>query len=82
MARPQPCQIARRNPHTDPRLTEIPAFASGKIYNNNRRTNEFGGNDYRESGTVNPNLVLRDLIKIFHPDLLPNHEFYYYEQLR
>lgn len=68
--------------NTDPRLTEIPAFVSGKIYNNNRRTNEFGGNDYWESGTVNPNLVLRDLIKIFHPDLLPNHEFYYYEQLR
>ncbi|MDR2562697.1 MAG: ABC transporter substrate-binding protein [Prevotellaceae bacterium] len=65
----------------DPRLAEIPAFKNGRVYNNNFRTNESGGNDFWEAGTVKPNLILRDLIKIFHPDLLPQYEFYFYEKL-
>ena len=77
-----PATSLNRIRHTDPRLAEIPAFGKGKVYNNNRRVNEFGGNDFWESGAVKPNLILRDLIKIFHPGLLPNHEFYYYEQLK
>ena len=65
----------------DPRLSEIHAFEQKKVYNNNRRSNEFGGNDFWESGVVNPHLILRDLIKIFHPELLSQHEFYYYKRL-
>jgi len=30
---------------------------------------------------TNPHLVLADLIKIFHPELLPDHELYFYQQL-
>ena len=52
------------------------------MFNNNRRTNGIGGNDYWESGITNPHLVLADLIKIFHPDLLPDHDLYYYHPLQ
>ncbi len=65
----------------DERFAEFAAFQSGRIYNNNARVNEYGGNDYWESGVTNPHLVLADLIAIFHPDLLPEHELYFYRQL-
>ena len=49
--------------------------------NNNARTNAAGGNDYYESAVVNPDLVLRDLVKIFHPELVEE-DFVYYKQLK
>jgi iron complex transport system substrate-binding protein len=44
--------------------------------------NDIGANDYWESGSVNPHLILADLITIFHPDLLPGHQLVYYKQLQ
>ncbi len=35
-----------------------------------------------ERGINHPDEVLADLIKIFHPELLPDHEFVYYERLK
>lgn len=67
---------------SDERLTEFLPFQQGHVYNNNARVNEYGGNDYWESGITRPDEILRDLIKILHPDLLPEHEFVYYQQLR
>lgn len=66
----------------DERLDSFAAAQEGRVYNNNRRVNENGGNDYWESGVTNPHLVLADLVAIFHPDLLPDHELYYYQQVR
>ncbi|MBU2513750.1 ABC transporter substrate-binding protein [bacterium] len=51
------------------------------VYNNNARINQFGGNDYWESGLANPHLLLKDLIKIFHPHLLPDHKLNWYKRL-
>lgn len=65
----------------DERFAEFAAFQHGTIYNNNARQKENGGNDYWESGVANPDVVLADLITIFHPDLLPDHELYYYRKL-
>ncbi len=65
----------------DERYTQFAAYQNGNVYNNNKRLNENGGNDYWESGVTNPHLVLADLIKIFHPELLPDHELYFYQKL-
>lgn len=62
----------------DERFTEFAAYQNGNVYNNDLRTNELGANDYFESGTANPHLVLADLAKIFHPELMEDHEFVYY----
>jgi len=67
--------------NTDKRLATLRPFRMGNLYNNNVRLNRFGGNDYWESGIVNPHLILRDIIHILHPDLLPGHEPVYYRQL-
>jgi iron complex transport system substrate-binding protein len=65
----------------DERLAQFRAFQEGNVYNNNARVNEHGGNDYWESGLTRPDLVLADLIKIFHPKLFPEHELVYYKKL-
>jgi hypothetical protein len=67
---------------TDERYTKLSAFQSGRVFNNNARVNEFGGNDYWQSGTISPHLVLSDLVKILHPELLPKHQLIYYQPLK
>ncbi|WP_205509567.1 ABC transporter substrate-binding protein [Longitalea arenae] len=66
----------------DPRYTAFRAYQQGALYNNNKRTNDIGANDYWESGAVNPARILADLVKIFHPELMPDHQLYYYQQLQ
>ena len=64
-----------------PKFIDTRCFRGGQVYNNNARTNAAGGNDYYESAVVNPDLVLRDLVKIFHPELVEE-DFVYYKQLK
>ena len=65
----------------DPRLAAIEAFEKGHVYNNNKRLNPWGGNDYWESGMLRPDEILADLVSILYPDLLPNRELVYYRRL-
>ncbi len=65
----------------DSRYSNFQAVKKGNVYNNNARLNENGGNDYWEAGISNPDVILADLIKIFHPELLPNHQLFFYQQL-
>jgi iron complex transport system substrate-binding protein len=65
----------------DIRLEKFKPFKTGQVYNRNKRLNLYGGNDYMESGTVNPDLILKDLIRILHPELLPKDTLYYYRKL-
>lgn len=65
----------------DSRFADFAAFKKGQLYSHLLRKNTHHFFDFYESGIVNPHLVLADLIKIFHPELLPSHQFYYYQQL-
>ena len=66
-----------------PKFANVPCVQHGAVYNCDRRTNSTGGNDYWESGVVRPDIVLQDLIGIFHPEVLesPAPELYYYRRL-
>lgn len=64
-----------------PGFADTPCFRSGSLYNNNARTTPGGGNDYYEGGVVHPDILLRDLVKIFHPELVEE-DFVYYRQLK
>lgn len=66
---------------SDERLASLKVFQEGRIYNNINKLSPHGGNDFWESGTVNPHKVLSDLIAIFHPELL-NGEMTYYKEIR
>jgi len=65
----------------DTRYQDFRSFKTKSIYNITGRDKEGGGNDYYESGIINPHLVLKDIVKIFHPALFPNHQLVYYKQL-
>ncbi|MDR2936051.1 MAG: ABC transporter substrate-binding protein [Rikenellaceae bacterium] len=65
----------------NPKFGNIPAVRQGHVYNNNARQTPMGGSDFWESGTVAPQMVLKDLVRILHPELLPDHELYYFKRL-
>jgi iron complex transport system substrate-binding protein len=64
-----------RNQH--PKFANMPCVQHGKIYNCDKRRVLGGGNDYWESGVVQPDVILRDLIKVFHPELISEELVYY-----
>jgi iron complex transport system substrate-binding protein len=65
----------------DERLSELKCFRDGKVFNNNNRVNEHGGNDYWETGSVYPNIIIKDIAKILHPDLFPAYNLIFYKKL-
>ncbi len=65
----------------DPRLEKIPCYISGNIYNNTKRISPEGGNDYWESGTLNPHIILSDIASILHPGILGEYELVYYRKI-
>lgn len=61
----------------NPKFTDAKSVREKTAYNNNLRLTATGGNDYWESAVVRPDIVLRDLIHIFHPELAPDSLYYY-----
>lgn len=57
------------------------AYKDGNVYNTRKRSNASGGNDYWEGAVARPDLLLSDMIKVFHPELLPDYELTYIEKL-
>lgn len=63
------------------RFATLPVVRQGRVYNNDARTTPAGGSDFWESGAVRPDVVLADLVRILHPELLPDHTLYYFRLL-
>jgi fe3+ ABC transporter, periplasmic iron-binding protein len=61
----------------NPKFADAKAVRERTVYNNNLRLTPTGGNDYWESAVIRPDVVLRDLIHIFHPELVPDSLYYY-----
>jgi iron complex transport system substrate-binding protein len=61
---------------------QFEAFQTKKVYTFARTTGETGGLLYYELGPNRPDLVLKDLVHIFHPGLLPDHETFFFKPLR
>jgi iron complex transport system substrate-binding protein len=64
-----------------PIVKGLPVLSAGNVFNNNNRVNPTGGNDFWESGVVNPHIILKDLIEILYPQN-QNHQLVYYKQLQ
>jgi iron complex transport system substrate-binding protein len=65
----------------NPRFAEIPPVLSGRVFNCIARSTPGGGSDFWESGAVRPDIVLKDIVRIFYPDVLPEHELYYFRRV-
>ncbi len=51
--------------------------ANARVYHFNKRMLPSGANDYWESAIARPDLLLMDVIKMLHPELLPEHDLVY-----
>lgn len=60
-----------------PKFKDTEVMRAGRVYNNNLRSTPSRGNDFYESGAVRPDLILQDLVGIFHPELSAAPLFYY-----
>jgi len=65
----------------DPRFNDLPCFKNGNLYNNNKRINSNGGNDYWESASLHPYRLLNDIAIILHPELFNDQELFYYRKI-
>ena len=62
----------------EPRFAAFKAFREGRVWVYERRQTASGANDYWSRSITHPDVVLADLIKIFHPDLARDHAFEWY----
>jgi iron complex transport system substrate-binding protein len=62
----------------EPRYAAFKAWRDGQVWVYERRMTPTGGNDYWTRSVTHPELVLADLVKIFHPTLVPDHAFEWY----
>jgi iron complex transport system substrate-binding protein len=60
---------------------EFKAFKKDNIYTSTLKKGKTGGVIYYELAPTRPDLVLKDLIKIAHPELLPNYELTFFEKM-
>lgn len=66
---------------TNKAYTEFEAYKNGEVYSYALNKGETGGVIYFELGPNRPDLILKDLVKILHPELLPEHKLYFYTKL-
>lgn len=63
------------------RYTKFKPFKTGNVYTYDARKGAKGGSIYLELGYLRPDIILRDLVKIAHPDLQPGYELYFHKKL-
>ncbi len=58
------------------------AFKNKTVYSSTLKMGVKGGLIYYELGPMRPDLILKDIIHIAHPQLLTDHELYFFEKLK
>jgi iron complex transport system substrate-binding protein len=66
---------------SEQRYAKFNAFKEGAIYTYNARKGAKGGSEFLELGYLGPDLILKDLVKIAHPEVLESHQLYFYKRL-
>ncbi len=69
--------LREANPH----YTEFDAYINKKVYSFVNTMGPTGGVTYYELGTARPDLVLKDLVKICHPELLEDYQPHFFKPL-
>ncbi|MFT4697780.1 MAG: iron complex transport system substrate-binding protein [Flavobacteriaceae bacterium] len=57
------------------------AFKNDNIFSFANKKGETGGVLYYELGPNRPDIILKDLIKVLHPELLPDHNLYFFDKI-
>ncbi len=67
---------------SDKRYTQFKPFREKKVFTYNARLGAKGGSEFLEIGYLRPDIILKDLVKIAHPTVLPGHELYFHAALK
>jgi iron complex transport system substrate-binding protein len=71
-------EMTDANPH----YGRFKSFRNKEVYSFSSKKGAKGGILYYELAPNRPDLVLKDLVAILHPELLPNHKLYFFEKLK
>lgn len=70
-------EMTESNPH----YNQFGSFKNKKVYSYSIKKGAKGGILYFELSPTRPDLVLKDLIKIFHPELMPKYKLFFFQKL-
>jgi len=70
-------EMAKTNPH----YSQFKAFKTKQVYSYSLKKGKTGGLIYFEEAPNRPDLVLKDLVKILHPELLANYKLHFFQKL-
>jgi len=71
-------EMTSANPH----YAQFKAFQTKNVYSFSSRKGKTGGVIYYELAPNRPDLVLKDIVKILHPELLPEYKLYFFDKLK
>jgi len=79
-----PSQFTSLKEMTDinPHYAQFKAFKNKQVYSSSTKKGTTGGIIYYELAPNRPDLVLKDLIHILHPELLPDYQLQFFEKLK
>ncbi|WP_291131336.1 ABC transporter substrate-binding protein [Flavobacterium sp. UBA7682] len=77
-------QFATLKEMTDvnPHYAQFAAFKNKNVYSFSGKKGKTGGILYYELAPNRPDIVLKDIVKILHPDLLPSYQPFFFEKLK
>lgn len=66
----------------NPNYRFFKSFENKNVYSFSSKKGKTGGILYYELASNRPDLVLKDLVSILHPETYPNHQLYFFEKLK
>jgi iron complex transport system substrate-binding protein len=67
---------------SNPHYSQFKAFKNKKVYSYSTKKGKTGGIIFYELAPNRPDLVLKDMLKIMHPEVLPEYQLYFFEPLQ
>ncbi|NNT71790.1 ABC transporter substrate-binding protein [Flavobacterium sp. IMCC34852] len=71
-------EMTEMNPH----YAQFDAFQNKNVYSFSGKKGKTGGILYYELAPNRPDIVLKDIVKILHPELLPSYQTFFFEKLK
>lgn len=71
-------EMTDMNPH----YAQFDAFRNKNVYSFSGKKGKTGGILYYELAPNRPDIVLKDIVKVLHPDLLPGYQPFFFEKLK
>jgi iron complex transport system substrate-binding protein len=65
----------------DHRYEIFKPFKTKNVFTYDARKGTKGGSEFLELGYLRPDIILNDLVRIAHPELLSDHDFYFHRKL-